>query len=268
MSGTQPVSSVSIANRALAAVGTRSTISSLTEGSTEANNVALVYAPVRQQLLRAAPWGWAKATTTLSLWKAQPGTPENTNAATTYWSNANPPPGWNYSYLYPSDAVFVRKVIGNLTAVADLAIPLYPAALSITAPSWDQPGQHFETATDLDAQGNPITVILANQQAAIGCYIRDITVEAIWDPLFTEAFVMALAGKLALSLTGDKALSKLKLEDANRMILEARRAAGNESPTVVDSTPDWIAKGHGARWVPGVDGTGWAQPWGPMFMLV
>ena len=259
---------VALCNLALQAVGTRSTIASAAEGSVESNNASLVYDRVRQHLLRSAQWNFARATATLSLLKASPGTPENASASSSVWSNAYPPPGWLYSYAYPSDCLAARKVLGNYGFQTALTFPLYPVAASAVVPQWDLPGARFEVGTDLDAIGNSISVILTNAQAAILCYTRDIVQDSVWDPSFSVAFVSALAGKLALALTGDKALAKLLFEEANRIIVQARVADGNEGPTISDHTPDWITAGYGTRWLPGgLSGAGYAAPWGPLFVL-
>ena len=259
---------ISIVNRALASIGTRSTVSSMTEGSNESNAASLQYAPVRQQLIQSGPWGFSKATATLSLLKAQPGTPENASAAPAAWNGANaPPPGWAYSYAYPSDCLFARKVVPNINPANGASIPIFPVQ-SFTLNYWDAPGARFEIATDTDANNNQITVLLTSMSQAILCYTCDIQNETIWPANFQAAMVAALAGKLALTLTGDKALAKQKYDEANAIILEARRIDDNEGPTVVDHVPDWIATGHGARnLVPGWSGGGWSASWGPMFSL-
>jgi hypothetical protein len=263
-------SSVSIANRALAAVGTRSTIASFTEGSNESNNVSLIYAAVRQQALRAARWNFARATATLSLLKSAPGTAENPTFPTNMvWSTAYPPPGWSYEYAYPSDCLAARKVVPNWNPQQGMSTPIFPQSAAPSTPFWEVPGQKFEVASDLDTGNNPITVILANVDQAILVYTRDIVPEPLWDPQFQETIVMALAGKLALALTGDKALAELRIKMANDMITEARRTDGNEGWETMDHVPDWITAGHGARWLgPGLWGGGWWAPYGPLFSVL
>jgi len=259
---------VSIVNRALGSIGTRSTISALTEGSNESNAAGLIYAPVRQQLMQSGPWGFVKATATLSLLKAQPGTPENQNGMQSTWNGASaPPPGWAYAYAYPSDCLFARKIVPNLNPIGGATVPIFPVQ-SYTMNYWDAPGSRFEIGTDIDSGGSAITVLLTNMTQAILCYTRDIQAETVWPANFQEAMVAALAGKLAMTLTGDKALAKQKFEEANAAIMEARRVDDNEGPTVVDHVPDWIANGHGVRsMVPGWSGGGWMASWGPMFSL-
>jgi len=238
----------------------------MTEGSNESNAASLLYAPVRQQLMQSGPWGFAKATATLALLKAQPGTPENAAAVQSVWNGASaPPPSWAYEYAYPADCLFARKVVPNLTPIGGSAFPILPGQ-SFTQNYWDAPGARFEIGSDTDGSNNPIVVLLTNMTQAILCYTRDIAVESIWPANFQDAMVAALAGKLAMSLTGDKALAKEKYEEANAAILEARRVDDNEGPTVVDHVPDWIANGHGIRhMVPGWSGGGYEAPWGALF---
>ncbi len=257
---------VDITNRALQAIGTRSTIVSMSEGSNESNNANLCYNATRQELIRAAPWNFASATATLALLKSAPGTAENpTIPLNGTWNAATqPPPGWSYEYAYPADCERARKVVCNTAAAASVSnIPLFPsAATSSVLPFWSTPGVRFQVTTDLDAHNNPFVCILTNVDQAILCYLRDVTVEAVWDSLFTDAMVAALAGKLCLALTGDKALAQLQFKLANDAIMRARANDGNEGITIVDHTPDWIAA-HGV-WVSSLE-AGYSMPYGPLF---
>jgi hypothetical protein len=261
-------SSVSIANRALSDAGTRSSIASLTEGSNESNAVSLIYAPVRQQLLRAAFWGTAGATATLALLKSAPGTLETPSApASGVWSTAYPARPWLYSYAYPPDCLRGRKLIGNY-APQNGGAPIFPVPMSGQQAGFDAPGQKFEIGTDFDADGNQITVILTNVDQALLKYTRDITIESLWDASFQEADVAALAAKLCWALVGDKGRATELLKVANDKILMARADSANEGLTVMDHTPDWITVAHGARWF-GTDewGGGWQFPFGPLFTI-
>jgi hypothetical protein len=264
---------VSIANRALSDAGTRSSISSFGEGSNESNAVGLIYMPVRQQLLRAAHWGFAGATAGLSLLKSAPGTAETPGYPVSgVWSAAYPPPGWSYEYAYPADCLAARKLIGNYGGAAG-SVPIFPAGVGgvglsgfagggFAGGGFAGGGQRFSVATDLDGNGNQISVVLANVDQALLSYTRDITVEALWDSLFAEAMVAALAGKLCFALSGDKGRANDLMKIANERIMEARVADGNEGLTVLDHTPDWITRGHGMVW-PG--GGEFVLPYGPLF---
>ena len=76
------------------------------------------------------------------------------------------------------------------------------------------------------------------------------------DPQFIQAWTAALAGRLAIPLTGDKKLANMKIDEANGYIQIARVGDGNEGLTINNITPDWIR----IRGVTFVDGNGW----GPM----
>ena len=165
------------------------------------------------------------------------------------WSNTYPPPGWNYEYTYPADCLRARKVVMNYTTPQGGSVPLFPTGAASALPYWDLPGMRFQVTTDLDGSNNPFVCILANIDQAILCYLRDITVEAVWDSLFTDAMVQALGGKLALALTGDKGIAADAFKRANDAILMARAADANEGLTVINAEPDWIVQGHGTRWI-------------------
>jgi hypothetical protein len=260
-------SPVDITNRALQAIGTRSTIAAMDEGSNESNNASLCYATTRQELIRSAPWNFATATATLALLKSAPGTLETPLwPASGVWSTAYPPPGWSYEYAYPADCLRARKVVANYPGSQGVAVSIFPTGLAAAAmPLWDLPGVRFQVTTDQDVNGNPVTVILANIDQGILCYLRDITIEDIWDPLFCDAMVQALAGKLALALTGDKQLAEQRFQMANKAVLEARAADGNEGLTVLDHEADWITRGHGVRWVGPGQAAGYSLGFGSLF---
>src|ERR1700749_3992930 len=99
---------VDIVNRALAALGTRTTVTAAelaAQSSNEAIQAQLIYVPYRNQLLRMAPWNCAFNTASLVYITSVPGTPENTSAATTLWQKGQPAPPWAYEYQYPVDCL-------------------------------------------------------------------------------------------------------------------------------------------------------------------
>jgi len=259
-------SSTDITNRALQAIGTRSTIASMTEGSNESNNASLCYAATRQEIIRGAPWNFATATAALTLIKSAPGTVETPlYPVSGVWSNSYPPPGWLFEYGYPADCLRARKLVCNYSTPAGTTPPLFPFGTGAALAFWDLPGQRFQVTADLDVNGNPFTCILANTAAAILCYLRDITIEDIWDAMFTEAMVYALAGKLALALTGAAETAKMMFDKANEAIAAARAADANEGFTVMDHMPEWITRAHGIAWMsPGTIG-GYCLPYGGLF---
>jgi hypothetical protein len=87
--------------QALGEIGTRSTITALDppDGSPESYYCNLFFDSTRDQLLRAAHWGFASRSDVGLLWKALPGTPENPTVPDRYtWSNRDPAPPWRYAY--------------------------------------------------------------------------------------------------------------------------------------------------------------------------
>lgn len=75
-----------IANMALSKLGTRATIASLSENSTEARAINTWYATVRDTVIRKLDWNFARVYLALS-------------------NSGTPPTRWTYSYAYPSDCL-------------------------------------------------------------------------------------------------------------------------------------------------------------------
>jgi len=80
-----------VAKEALAQIGTRSKITSLTDGSAEATYINLLYAPIRDFLLTDGDWDFSFVATGI------------TNVGTA----AQP---WIYAYSYPLDALRIRQL--------------------------------------------------------------------------------------------------------------------------------------------------------------
>jgi hypothetical protein len=86
------VDSVAITNRALAEIGSRSQITSLSDGSTEALYANLLYNDLRDFMLRQGDYDF-------SMKSAAP-------VATTA-----PAAPWVFSYTYPTDAIRIRNLL-------------------------------------------------------------------------------------------------------------------------------------------------------------
>jgi len=85
------VTQLDVAKEALAQIGTRSKITSLTDGSAEATYVNLLYAPIRDFLLTEGDYDWSMLFATL----VETGVP------------AFP---WAFSYVYPAGALRIRQL--------------------------------------------------------------------------------------------------------------------------------------------------------------
>ena len=268
------VAEVNIANRALAAIGTRSQIASLTEQSNESIAAQLLLEPLRDELIRLAPWNFATNYNNMTLVCAAPGTPENPTTGTTTWAKGIPPPPWAYEYLYPSDCLRPLWIVPQFATGFASGIPITTAVTGGVPQFWNGPPVRFKVAVD---QISPVTgqpavggadtrVILTNQEQAILAYLRRITNPDVMDDNFVQAWVAALAGRLAIPLTGDKALANMKLGEANSYIQMARGVDGNEGLTINDVTPDWI-RVRGILYQSWEYGPNQIFDWGPMLTM-
>ena len=86
----------------------------------------------------------------------------------------------------------------------------------------------------------PQSVVLCNQEFAIGCYLQDITDPNNMDDAFQECWAKVLGAHITIPLTGDKKLANGAIQEANNIIQWARTADSNEALSVNDVTPDWI----------------------------
>lgn len=264
-----PVSPIDISNRSLGVIGTRSSIVSFDENSNEARNCALFYTSTRDQLLRMARWNFARRMITLTLLKAAPGTPENPNPPPNgVWNGATMPQiPWLYSYAYPPDCLLMQRVPLQFPGIAGGTIPLTTAPANTWQPYNDVVSSaKFAVAQDQDPTGAPIKCVLTNAPVAIGVFTAVTDDSTLFDALFTEALVQALAGHLARALTGDKTLAKQCWDQANAMVIQARVSDGDEAISQVDHLPDWMAIRGGPGWPYSLTGIGvYAEPYAPFF---
>lgn len=262
---------VDIANRALSAIGTRSSIASLDEVSNEARQCKLLLDPSRDELLRLAPWNCAANYTNLALICAAPGTAENPTQGSTTWQKGIPPPPWAYEYAYPSDCLRPLWVVPQFSTGYAGGIPITTAVTGASPTFWSGPPIRFKVGIDQIAGGIPSNVgvdtkvIWTNQEQALLHYIKRVTLPDVWDAQFQQALVAYLGARLVIALTGDKPLANLQIALANDFISKARAGDGNEGLTIIDFTPDWI-RCRGVDY----DGLSWpyaSYDWGPMLSL-
>ncbi len=234
---TSTSSVISLSNRALLQVGARSQISSLSEGSVEADAIKVLFQPTFEQLARTAPWNCLRKELALTLIAAASGTPENPDGTTL----PLPPVPWLYSYALPSDCLDVRYIMPSLPAAASGSTPLTTA--SVTSSTWFPNGGQipFVVAYATDLNNNPITVILTNQTLAIGVYTVNQPNPTIWDSLLEQAFVSSLAVFLVPALSLQIPLMQLAMRSADQAISIARVRDGNEGVLCMDHLPDWMS---------------------------
>jgi hypothetical protein len=219
-------SPIEISNRALSELGGRATVASFSEGSKEARACALWYDPLRKQLLRAAPWGFARKQFVLS---------ELGNAQ----DNTSPYP-WGFKYTYPSDALRVRYILPpgpNFNPAT--AIPGTQVAFCGLGPSRSN---RFIIAQDIEPSLlNSRKVLLANLQYAHAVYVADETNTEMFEDDFAQALVSAMAAKMCMAITGNVNMRAGFIESAQMAITNARVTDGNEAIPTLDHTPDWMA---------------------------
>lgn len=217
-------SEADICNRALSEIAARATISSLSDTSASAVNCRMHFATLRRQLLRTAPWGFARKTAALSLL----GSLELSTS----------PYPWLYKYAYPADCLKIRYTLPPPPTFDPTAVLVGDTFVL----PWTGPSRQcrFLVAVD-DTTTQDAKVILSNVENALLVYNKDVTNPAIWDDLFTNAMVMGLANKIVLAITGNAGMKKAYAEMAEMAIINARVADGNEAIVSTDHTPDWIA---------------------------
>lgn len=249
---------ISIANRALLACGSRTQISAFPPGdsSVEAQAVATLWQPTFEQLGRTARWNALRKELQLSLLAAAPTTPENPNGTT--WPT--PPLPWLYAYAYPVDCLAMQYVMPTYPLNTGASNP--PLTINNAAQTWLPNGGQipFVVSTWTDTNGSPILIVLTNQCQATAVYTMDQPNPAIWDSMFQQAMVASLAAFLAPALTLSEPLMQTNIKLAEEIIAQARAADGNEGVTVMDHIPDWYIARQGAtaNWY----GYGGVTSWG------
>jgi hypothetical protein len=171
-----------ICNAAISHVGTRSKISSIDDGSSEANACLTHFAMVRDATLRTHDWNFARITGSLGLLQ-------------------NPPARWAYKYSVPVDCLRIRRL-------NDVPLVVLPETF-------------YELAADTDTTGAYINVILTNASPVSAIYTAQVTDPLRWDQGFVDAVVYGLAARICFELSGkedrEKALTQmwqLKLREA------------------------------------------------------
>lgn len=200
----------------------------------------------------------------LTLICAAPGTPENPTAGTTQWQKGQPPPPWAYEYAYPSDCVRPVFIVPQFQTGFSGGVPITTAVTGGVQPWWIGPPVTFQVGLDQITNGVPAVggadtkVIWTNQEFAILAYLKDITDPNVMDDQLQLAWSHFLASKIAIDLTGDKALANMRIKDANDVIQIARTGDGNEGLLINDITPDWIrTRGVDFSW-----DWAWSPNWG------
>lgn len=170
----------------------------------------------------------------MSLIAAAPGTPENPQGTTTPY----PPTPWRYSYLVPSDSLFVRQLLPPASILQSGGVPIFPV---VNNPTGYGINAQYEVAYGTDSFGNPAEIILTNLSQAQGIYTVNQPNPQFWDSLFQQAFVASLAAYLVPALSLDKSLMQMQIAIAERLIAQARAMDANEGVITQEREASWIA---------------------------
>ena len=194
-------SEVDICNLALLRLGTRSSLSSFTEGSVEANACAQVYALMRDMLLASHQWDFATRRVGLA-------------------DLGSPPVPWDYRYAYPVDCLRARSIrSGARTRKVTI----------------------FEISGDVDADGNPIKVILCNLAQAELTYTAQIVTPDLFPPHFVEALSWMVAAEISTALSSNDALTQYAMQMAAQAVSSSKANDANQSPSPQEHVPDWVS---------------------------
>lgn len=228
-----------ICNRALSEIGTQSTIASLEENSAEAEQCSLWYDKLRKQLLRSAPWGFARYQTPLT----QLGD---------LWDATAPYPSL-FKYAYPPLALKIRYLLRQPPPLPPAT--QVPVVGDPVVGNWLRPSRtnRYLIGLDIDLLGNQTKIITSNVCNAIGVFTADVTNPEIFDELFEGALTAALSYKLVIPLSGNVGMKNDFKAEAMDAVMSARAVDGNEAIPVSEPVTDWIAaRGRGGYYNAGL----------------
>jgi hypothetical protein len=162
---------VQIYNRALQAVGSRTNVTQLeitNSSSNEAIQLNLAYETTRDELLRIAPWGFAKNFKILTRITSAPGTPENPTSSFLTWQKGLPAPPWAYEYQYPTDCLRALWIVPQFTAGFGSGVPITTAVTGGIPSFWNGPPVKFQMGVDQFFCATAVAIAAAGLGYAVG----------------------------------------------------------------------------------------------------
>ncbi|MBM3099134.1 hypothetical protein JRX38_14175 [Gluconobacter cerinus] len=209
---------IDLCNRALRRLGTQSTITSLTDGSVEADTCAAFYDDVLESLLEnpqcsAYPsysWQWPRRVASGSS-----GTSNN--------------PRWKYEYQLPTDCMSVSGIIDP------------------NAPNgwWLKPERMFllPTPYEIGAGGPddaPVSVIWCDSGTIDLLYVSNGISIDNWPANFRRAFWLTLAGEMGTGLGVSGSILSSIASEADRVLGQACQADQRVEVVSTEYIPDWM----------------------------
>jgi hypothetical protein len=195
-------SKTEICNLALTLLGQK-TITSLTEATVSAQKCNLLYDLARDSTLRSHSWNFATRILELT---------EISDETVT---------GWDYLYLYPTNALYIKKVFSDETTTELAEAEKFQEVLS--------------PDTDVKA-------IATNATPAYCEYIEKVLDVSLYDSLFILALAYMLAAQLAQPLTGDTKLFQTMLNMYMQTIDQAKYYNATEGNAKSSDNNSYIAE--------------------------
>jgi hypothetical protein len=169
-----------VVNEALVRIGHTRRVNNMQEGSPESNAALEIYAQTRDDLLRTGNWYFAQGVVEGTVLKY--GLPQG--YFNTPWTPAYPPMPWLYEYTYPDDCLKVRAL--RPLAGGQFLVNMRPLPTLFS---------EFNDNTYTPVR----KTILTNVENAIITYTRRVTLPTVWEASFAEAFIAAMARRLAFA---------------------------------------------------------------------
>lgn len=201
-------SETDLLNTALGLIG-EARITSIDDGSRNANQCQTFYPMLRDNLLRAQDWKFASAMIELAR------------------DVAVPLMNFAYSYALPADCLKVREYSSNQTAST-------PAIITV-------PSLNIRNITRWKIQGRHL---LSSDSQVWVRYTRRVENPDEMDPIFVQALAMWLASYLASSISKDEATAKAKLADAVQVLFPLAAAVDGQEGTVEPFIADELTWGR------------------------
>lgn len=251
-------------------------IGSLGDGTPVSEAARRHYGQTLRQLLRSAHWSFArKQAALLLLGDASGQTPD---------AGTIVEPPWQYAYAWPNDGVQAIWMPWQMPAAPVAPIPQMTGLATTVTAITSRPARFLISSSEqypiaagqldwslmpdlsgIEGQGlRARRVVLTNVSNATLVYTKLALEIEEWDSLFREAFVSALAARLAITVVEDKKLAftlrQQQIALAKDTLAAARAATANDAgfPKNVDHVPDWFMarRGGAGGWWPGWDAAG------------
>jgi hypothetical protein len=191
---------IAIANLSLSRIGISTKIDSLTQRTKEAIELNNIFEEVRDRVLAAAPWPFARKIVTLQM-------------------TGSDPLKWLYRYEYPNDCLATRMLI-----------PPRPSALSAASFRSYLKQVKFPFELLVDGDSNDLTICTDLELASLE-YTMRVTNPLRFDALFGSTFAWLLAAEVALPLAkGIDYANNAGKQYENAIAVATAKAYNEETP--------------------------------------